>query len=232
MKTVQDIKNEYGPQLAEAALKLGAIKLRPDSPFTWASGYRMPIYNDNRQFLAVPEYRKLICSAFAEMVEALGLSDVDNIAGTSTAGIPHATTLADKLQKPLSYVRSSAKDHGMGNQIEGLGGDGTYGGKKVLLIEDLISTGSSSIKALEAIRKANGQCNTCLAIFTYGLGKADEAFDALDPHCDVHTILEYDTMIATAVKTGYLDETAAESLRAWRKSPFTWGEERGFPKEG
>lgn len=231
MKTIQDIKNTYGPQLAEAALKLGAIKLRPNEPFTWASGYRMPIYNDNRQFLAVPEYRRLICDAFAEMVEVLGLADVDNIAGTSTAGIPHATTLADRLQKPMSYVRSSAKDHGMGNQIEGLGGDGTYQGKKVLLIEDLISTGSSSIKALEAIRKANGDCNTCLAIFTYGLGKADDAFAALAPKCDVHTILEYDTMIETAVKTGYLDAASAKSLRAWRVSPFTWGEERGFRKE-
>jgi len=232
MKTIQEIKNAYGPKLAEAALTLGALKLRPENPFTWASGYRMPIYNDNRQFLAVPAYRRLICDAFAEMAEALGLADVDNIAGTSTAGIPHATTLADKLQKPLSYIRSSAKDHGMGNQIEGLGGDGTYGGKKVILIEDLISTGSSSIKALEAIRRANGKCDTCLAIFTYGLDKAADAFNALDPKCEVHTILEYDTMIATAVKIGYLDDKAAESLRAWRQSPFTWGEERGFPKEG
>jgi len=232
MKTIDEIKNTYGPRLAEAALELGAIKLRPAEPFTWASGYRMPIYNDNRQFLAVPAYRRLICSAFAEMVEALGLEDAENIAGTSTAGIPHATSLADYLNKPMSYVRSGAKDHGMGNQIEGLGGDGTYGGKKVLLIEDLISTGSSSIKALEAIRKAGGNCNTCLAIFTYGLDKAAAAFGALEPKCEVHTILEYDTMIETAVRIGYLDGENAESLKAWRRSPFTWGEERGFPKVG
>lgn len=231
MKEMTEIKAFYGPKLAKAALSLGAIRLRPNDPFTWASGYRMPIYNDNRQLLAVPEYRALICSAFADMMEALKLTDVDNIAGTSTAGIPHATTLADRLQKPLSYVRSSAKDHGMGNQIEGLGGDGTYGGKKVLLIEDLISTGSSSIKAVEAIRAAKGECGTCLAIFSYGLQKAADAFAALEPVCACHTILEYDTMIRTAIETGYVKAEDEESLRQWRSSPFTWGEEHGFPKK-
>ena len=230
MKNITDIKNEYGPRLAEAALKLGAIRLRPEDPFTWASGYRMPIYNDNRQFLSSPEYRKLICDAFEEMVKALGLEDVDNIAGTSTAGIPHATSLADRLGKPMSYVRGAAKDHGMGKQIEGLTGSGTYEGKKVLLIEDLISTGSSSIKALEAIRSADGDCGTCLAIFTYGLKKAEDAFRALDPACEVHTILEYDTMVRTALETGYVDGKDAESLREWRVAPFDWGESHGFHK--
>lgn len=231
MKEMNEIKAFYGPRLAQAALALGAIRLRPADPFTWASGYRMPIYNDNRQLLAVPEYRALICSAFSEMMETLGLTDVDNIAGTSTAGIPHATTLADRLGKPLSYVRSSAKDHGMGNRIEGLGGDGTYGGRKVLLIEDLVSTGSSSIKAVEAIREANGDCGTCLAIFSYGLQKAADAFAALDPVCECHTILEYDTMIRTALETGYVRAEDEESLRQWRTSPFTWGEEHGFPRK-
>jgi len=232
MNRIEDIQSVYGPKLAEAALKLGAIKLRPENPFTWASGYRMPIYNDNRLFLAVPAYRALIRDAFAEMTEALGLLDIDNIAGTSTAGIPHATSLADKLIKPTSYVRGAAKDHGMGNQIEGLGGDGTYQGQRVLLIEDLISTGSSSIKAVEAIRAAKGECNTCLAIFTYGLQKASDAFAALNPACALYTILDYDTMIATALSIGYVDSKNAESLRSWRKDPFGWGEKNGFPKEG
>lgn len=230
MSNLQEIKNTYGPKLAEAALRLGAIKLRPEDPFTWASGYRMPIYNDNRQFLAVAEYRALIRDAFAEMMEALDLMDVDNIAGTSTAGIPHATSLADKLGKPLSYVRGAAKDHGMGNQIEGLGGNGKYNGKRVLLIEDLISTGSSSIKAIDAIRAADGICDTCLAIFTYGLDKADAAFNALDPVCAVHTILEYDTMVKTALETGYINDSAAASLREWRTAPFAWGENHGFKR--
>ena len=231
MNRIEEIQSVYGPKLAEAALKLGAIKLRPADPFTWASGYRMPIYNDNRQFLAVPAYRALIRDAFAEMTEALGLCGVDNIAGTSTAGIPHATSLADKLGKPLSYVRGAAKDHGMGKQIEGLGGNGTYNGQKVLLIEDLISTGSSSIKAVEAIRAADGDCSTCLAIFTYGLQKAADAFAALDPACACYTILDYDTMIKTALSIGYVDEANAASLREWRVDPFGWGEKNGFPKE-
>ena len=231
MKSITEIQGYYGPKLAKAALSLGAIKLSPTAPFTWASGYRMPIYNDNRQLLAVPEYRSLIRDAFAAMVETLGLCDADNISGTATAGIPHATTLADKLGKPLSYVRSSAKDHGMGNQIEGISG-GSFNGKKVLLIEDLISTGSSSIKALDAIRQADGICDTCLAIFTYGLTKAADAFAALTPKCSVYTILDYDTMLQTALADGYISEENAQSLRQWRESPFEWGEKHGFPKEG
>ena len=231
MKTLQEITYYYGPLLAKGAFELGAIKLNTSNPFTWASGYRMPIYNDNRQFLAKANYRALICDAFADMIDALALDDVDNIAGTATAGIPHATSLADRLKKPLSYVRSSSKDHGMGHQIEGLGNSGSYEGAKVLLIEDLISTGSSSIKAVEAVRAAGGECNHCLAIFTYGLEKSVEAFGALSPVCSMHTILSYPVMIKTAVETGYVTEAESESLKEWRKDPFGWGEKRGFHKE-
>ena len=134
MKRLEEITEYYGPLLAKGAFELGAIKLSPQAPFTWASGYHMPIYNDNRMFLSKPKYRALI-------------------RGTATAGIPHATSLADMIYKPLSYVRSSSKDHGLGHQIEGIGKEG-YNGQNVLLIEDLISTGSSSLKAVEAIRNA------------------------------------------------------------------------------
>ena len=120
MKTLTEITGYYGPLLAKGAFELGAIRLSPSDPFTWASGYRMPIYNDNRQFLAMPKYRALIRDAFADMLSSLGVNP-DNIAGTATAGIPHATSLADMLYKPLTYVRSSSKDHGLGHQIEGLG---------------------------------------------------------------------------------------------------------------
>ncbi len=231
MKTLNEIQNYYGSQLARAALSLGAIRLNVKEPFRWASGYRMPIYNDNRQFLASAQYRALICDAFSDMVESLSLK-IDNIAGTATAGIPHATSLADRLKKSLSYVRSSSKDHGLGHQIEGLGKDGSYNGKSVLLIEDLISTGSSSIKAVEAIRNAGGICDTCLGIFTYGLSLSYEAFAALKPSCAYHTILSYDLMIKTAEETGYITEEEAEALHEWRKDPFGWGEKRGFPREG
>ena len=231
MKTLAEITNYYGPQLAKAAFELGAIKLSPDNPFTWVSGYRMPIYNDNRQFLAKSNYRALICDAFTDMVYALNLEGVDNVAGTATAGIPHATSLADRLNKPLSYVRSASKDHGMGHQIEGLGASGSYDGKRVLLIEDLISTGSSSIKAVEAIRANNGNCDMCLAIFTYGFQKAEDAFASLAPKCEMHTILSYPVMLETALECGFVNESQAASLAEWRESPFEWGEKHGWPKE-
>lgn len=230
MKTLQEITDYYGPLLARGAFELGAIRLSPAKPFTWASGYRMPIYNDNRQFLAVPKYRALIRDAFADMLSSLDFNP-DNIAGTATAGIPHATSLADMLYKPLSYVRSSSKDHGLGHQIEGLGKDGSYESKKVLLIEDLISTGSSSLKAVEAVRAADGDCSLCLAIFTYGLKAAEDGFAALDPVCTFHTILSYDVMVATASETGYISKEDADALHEWRTDPFGWGEKRGWPRE-
>lgn len=229
MKTPEEITNYYGPQLAKAALELGAIRLSPSQPFTWASGYRMPIYNDNRQLLAKAAYRALICDAFADLTEALSF-DPENIAGTATAGIPHATTLADRLRKPLSYVRSSSKDHGLGHQIEGLGRDGSYRGCKVLLIEDLISTGKSSLQAVEAIQKADGLVPYCLAIFTYGLKAAEDAFAAVEPSCKAYTILSYPVMVATAEKTGYITKAEADTLHEWREDPFAWGANHGFEK--
>ncbi|MBR1938891.1 MAG: orotate phosphoribosyltransferase [Spirochaetales bacterium] len=229
MKTIEEITSYYGPQLAKGAFELGAIRLSPNDPFTWASGYRMPIYNDNRQFLAKSNYRALICDAFSDMLTSLGF-DPANIAGTATAGIPHATTLADRLHKPLSYVRSSSKDHGLGHQIEGLGKDGSYHGEKVVLIEDLISTGKSSLAAVEAIQKANGDVPYCLAIFTYGLSAAEEAFNKVEPSCKAFTILSYDVMIKTAVEVGYVSDKEADELREWRKDPFGWGNARGFMK--
>ena len=229
MKTIEEITRYYGSQLAKAAFELGAIRLSPKEPFTWASGYRMPIYNDNRQFLAKAGYRALICDAFTDMLEALGM-DPHSIAGTATAGIPHATTLADRLQKPLTYVRSSSKDHGLGHQIEGLGKDGSYHGDTVCLIEDLISTGKSSIAAVKAIVDADGLVPYCLAIFTYGLDAASQAFAALDPSCEAYTILSYPVMVKTAQEVGYITDDEAKMLHSWREDPFGWGEKNGFPK--
>ena len=218
----------YGPKIAKKALEMQAIRLSPNDPFQWASGYRMPIYNDNRTLLADAETRALIAEGFAAIVEKLP-STFDNIAGTATAGIPHATTLADRLGMPLSYVRSSGKDHGLKNLIEGLGVDGSYHGKQVLLIEDLISTGGSSIKAVQAVREAGGNITYCLAIFTYGLQAALDAFASLDPHCTAITLLDYEMMVATARATGYVDDEGAELLRQWREDPFGWGSAHGFP---
>ena len=223
-------KTKYSEKLASLALDMGAIRLSPAAPFCWASGYHMPIYNDNRTLLASAEARSLIASAFEEILSSLSF-DPDNIAGTSTAGIPHATTLADRMGKPLSYVRSSNKDHGLKNKIEGLGRAKSYEGKKVLLIEDLISTGGSSIAAVKAIQEAQGCVPYCLAIFSYGFDASKEAFASLDPKCEYRTILDYSYVISIAERTGYIKPEEKDVLLEWSSSPFEWGERHGFRKE-
>lgn len=223
-------KTKYSRKIAEMALKMGAVRLSPSSPFCWASGYYMPIYNDNRTLLASAEARRTIASAFEEILSSLSF-DPENIAGTSTAGIPHATTLADALNKSLSYVRSSSKDHGLKNQIEGLGREKGYNGKKVLLIEDLISTGGSSIAAVKAIQEAGGVVPYCLAIFSYGFDQSKEAFASLDPVCEYKTILDYSYVISTAIEEGYIKKEDESVLLEWSSSPFEWGEKHGFKRE-
>lgn len=220
----------YSYDIARCALEMGAIRLSPEKPFCWASGYYMPIYNDNRTLLGDWRARELVAKAFEEILSKLGY-DPDNIAGTSTAGIPHATTLADRLKKPVSYIRSSSKDHGLQNQIEGLGRAKGYEGKNVVLIEDLISTGMSSIKAVKAIQEANGKVPYCLAIFSYGTDQGKEAFASLDPACKPVTILDFNYVIPIAKEIGYIKPEQEAMLLEWSASPFTWGEKHGWKKE-
>ncbi len=215
------IQQNFGAKIAEKAFQCGAIKLSPEKPFTWASGYKMPIYNDNRRLLAFPEMRKTICEAFSALTQAVGFTP-DWIAGVATGGIPHGTTLADALGLPFAYIRSESKDHGLKNQIEGLGAEADFAQKKVLVIEDLISTGGSSIKAIEAVRVANANAPYCFAIFSYGLDKAETAFAAMSPACTPISILNYDIMLATALEKGFIKESQQATLREWRKDPFNW----------
>jgi orotate phosphoribosyltransferase len=219
----------YEKQIAIAGLDINAIKLRPDNPFTWASGFRMPIYNDNRMFLFHPEHRGLLARGFEEILQSEEIP-YEVIAGTSTAGIPPATTLADYLKKPMIYVRDKPKGHGLQNQIEGIDAESDLQGRKVVLVEDLISTGGSSARAVQAIRDANGDCNYCVSIFNYGLDKAVQAFEGLNPRCEVRSLLTYDTLLEVAKETGYINEQQAEMLAEWRADPFNWGEKHGFPK--
>jgi orotate phosphoribosyltransferase len=218
---------DYGKEIAKAGLNINAIKLRPNAPFTWASGYRMPIYNDNRMFLFFPEHRKLIREGFTNLIKDI---PYEVIAGTSTSGIPPATTLADSLGKPMIYVRDKPKDHGLKNQIEGIDAEYDLQRRKVVLIEDLISTGGSSARAVQAIRDANGECNYCVSIFNYGLDKAIQAFDNLEPKCEVKSLLGYETLLEVARETGYIDDQQEKMLAEWREDPFGWGEKHGFPK--
>ncbi len=218
-----------GKEIAKVSLKIGSIKLRPDNPFTWASGYRMPIYNDNRMLLFYPEYRKLISKGFRQIIKKENI-ECDVIAGTSTAGIPHAVILADLLKKPMIYIRDKPKDHGLRNQIEGLDADKDLDGKKVIVIEDLISTGGSSAKAVQAVRDAKGEVEYCLSIFSYGLAEANNAFNELKEETKVRSILTYDVLLKVAKETNYLTVDQIKLLAAWKKDPFNWGTKNGFPK--
>lgn len=220
---------DYTEQIAKEALKINAIKLNPDKPFLWASGYQMPIYNDNRMFLLNHKHRRLLAEDFRELLQSQRIQ-YDVIAGTSSAGISPATTLADLTQSPLIYIRDKSKNHGLRNQIEGINEESDLKNKRVILIEDLISTGGSSARAVEVIRNANGICNHCISIFNYGLDEAVQTFDRLNPKCKVNSLLTYDKLIEIAKKIGYINIKQAKMLEEWRTNPFEWGEKHGLPK--
>ncbi len=189
----------------------------------------MPIYNDNRMFLFHPEMRKEIAKGLAKIVQDQEISP-DVVAGTATAGIPHGALLADLLSLPYIYVRDKPKAHGLKNRIEGLDAESDLGGKTVVVIEDLISTGGSSARAVEAVREAAGVSNWCLSIFSYGLEKAAEQFAALEPPCDFTSLLTFPTLLEVASAGGFLSKDQIALLADWREDPFGWGEKHGFPK--
>tara|TARA_Y100000310_G_scaffold142028_1_gene141443 strand:- start:1558 stop:2313 length:756 start_codon:yes stop_codon:yes gene_type:complete len=228
-----------GEIIAKAALEMGAIQLNPEKPFEWASGYRMPIYNNNRLFLSYPEYRALVKESFREILELEGI-DHDIIAGTVTAGIPWAALLADSFEQPMIYVRDEPKSHGLKTQIEGIDKGSDLGNSRVVLIEDLISTGGSSARVVQAIRDANGNCVYCLSIFDYGLDMSKEIFGGEKPYdreghklewpCEVRSLLNYHTLLEVAKSEGHIDDQQSEMLEEWRRDPFAWGENHGFPR--
>jgi orotate phosphoribosyltransferase len=223
--------DDAGRRIAEHGLRIGAIKLNPDDPFRWASGYRMPVYNDNRMFLFHPDIRRSIARGLADLVEREGIGP-EVVAGTATAGIPHGALLADLLSLPFIYVRDKPKAHGLRNRIEGLDADSDLGGRRVVVIEDLVSTGGSSVRAVEAVREANGAASWCLSIFSYGLEAAAERFAALDPACAHASLLTFPVLLEVARTGGFLSERHIALLDAWREDPFGWGDAHGFPKEG
>jgi len=211
--------------ITQAAFESGAIRLDEKSPFTWASGYRMPIYNDNRQLLQSPLIRKVIKAGLILTIGEDAMAAADVIAGVATAGIPHATTLADHCELPLAYVRSSAKDHGMGRQIEGA----SVKGKRVILVEDLISTGGSSVAAAVAVREAGATNVTCVSVFSYGFPKAEQAFK--EQAIEAYSILDLPILVDIAEKATLAAPETIASIRQWMADPFTWGEKNGFPKK-
>ncbi|MBL7818401.1 MAG: orotate phosphoribosyltransferase [Saprospiraceae bacterium] len=202
-------------EVAEKLLQINAVKLSPQNPFTWASGIKSPIYCDNRLVLSYPSVRSFVVDAF--VAQSSQFAPFDIVAGVATAGIPHGALLADRLEKPFIYVREKAKSHGRQNQIEG----NVWSGAKVLVIEDLISTGGSSLKAVETLREVGCEVVGILAIFSYGFQKATDVF--AEANCPFDTLSNYDALLKKAIEMNYIAANDLETLQNWRISPSTWG---------
>lgn len=207
---------EVADQIAENLLEIGAVALRPHQPFTWTSGIKSPIYCDNRLTMSYPAIRDLIAESFAALIHE-AYPEAEVIAGTATAGIPHAAFTAQKLGLPMAYIRDKAKGHGKENQIEGL----IKLGQKVVVIEDLISTGGSSLKAALAVREAGAEPLAVLAIFSYQLDKAVDAFAKAG--IPLKTLSNYSALIDVAVRRGDIKAEDFELLQSWRKDPASFG---------
>jgi orotate phosphoribosyltransferase len=209
------IEESFASELALDLLRINAVVLRPNAPFTWSSGWRSPIYCDNRLTLRHPEIRKKIAQRFVDFINQ-EYPRTDIITGTATAGIPHAAFAAEALNKPMAYVRAKAKAYGLGNQIEG----GIQKGESTIIIEDLISTGGSALSVVEALRLIDSDVQCVLSIFTYGFDKATRQFEEAD--IPLYTLTDYTTLIEVAQAHDYVSEQDIEALSAWRKQPETW----------
>ena len=202
-------------KLAAGLLRIGAVLLRPDEPFTWASGWRSPIYCDNRRILSDPELRSMVAEAFAAKVAEL-YPEAEVLAGVATGAIAHGVLVADRMCKPFVYVRPKPKDHGTGSQIEGKLPEGS----KVVVIEDLISTGMSSLAAVDALRKAGADVLGMVAIFTYGFDLASERFK--EAGVPLATLSNYGSLIDVATSEGLVKPSDTEVLQRWREDPAGW----------
>lgn len=208
MKTVAHL-------LAEKLLKISSVKLQPSNPFTWASGWQSPIYTDNRKTLSYPALRSFIKIELSRIVLE-NFPEADAVAGVATGAIAQGALVADQLNLPYVYVRSTPKDHGLENLIEG----NLKPGQKVVVVEDLISTGKSSLKAVEAIRAAGCEVVGMVALFTYGFPVAAKNFE--DAGVRLITLSNYDTLLEVALETNYITADFIETLQEWRKDPAAW----------
>ncbi|MCE5037850.1 orotate phosphoribosyltransferase [Staphylococcus auricularis] len=197
--------------IAQALLDIEAVTLSPNDLYTWSSGIKSPIYCDNRVTLGYPEIRRQIRDGLTELIQN-HFNDVDIVSGTATAGIPHAAFVAEQLDIPMNYVRSKSKSHGKQNQIEGANSEG----KKVVVVEDLISTGGSSINAVDALKESGAEVLGVVAIFTYGLNKANDTFEQAG--VPFYTLSNYDELIEVARKNGDIDEKDISTLVEWKNN--------------
>lgn len=200
--------------VARQLLQINAIKLSPQKPFTWASGLKSPIYCDNRIITSYPDIRRSVIESFVE--KSKDFQPFDMVAGVATGGIAHGALLADRLNLPFIYIRSKAKEHGRQNLIEGELPKNT----QVLVIEDLISTGGSSLAAVEAVREAGATVAGLLAIFTYGFEQSKQAFAAAN--CRLDTLTNYSVLLEEAIQTNYVQTEDLKTLQAWQENPQNW----------
>ena len=199
-------------QVASLLLDIKAVFLKPNDPFTWASGIKSPIYCDNRLTLSYPEVRKCVENGLAQTIRTY-YPDVEVIEGTSTAGIAHAAMVAERLGLPMGYVRGKAKDHGRGNQIEGV----IPAGKKVVVVEDLISTAGSSLEVVEVLREAGANVLGIVSIFTYGLKKGIERLEAAN--CENHSLSNFETLVHVAAEENYISDSDKAKVLKFQKDP-------------
>lgn len=202
--------------IAASLLDIEAVALRPQQPFTWTSGLKSPIYCDNRLTMSHPAIREAIADGFVALIKEK-FPETEVVAGTATAGIPHAAWVAQKLGLPMIYIRDKAKGHGKENLIEG----SVKPGQKVIVIEDLISTGGSSLKAAVAVKDAGAEALGVLAIFSYQLDKATDAFATAE--MPLHTLSNYSTLLEVALEKGKIQQADMELLRSWRVNPAAYG---------
>ena len=204
--------------IAERLLEINAVALKPNNPFTWTSGLRSPIYCDNRLTLSYPAVRREIAQGLEKLIQE-NFPGVEVIAGTATAGIPHAAWVSEIMDLPMCYVRSKAKGHGKGNQIEGK----VEQAQKVVVVEDLISTGGSVITAVQALREAGCEVLGVVSIFTYGLNKGKEAF--AQEEIKSKSLTDFGALVGVAIEKGYISENDQESLLSWSKDPGEWSKQ-------
>ncbi len=207
--------NSIATEFAARLLEVKAVKVQPDEPFTWASGWKSPFYCDNRKTLSYPKLRSFVKDNLAKLVKD-NFSEADAVAGVATGAIAQGALVADMLGLPFCYVRSKAKDHGMGNLIEGTLPEGS----KVVVVEDLISTGGSSLKAVEALRAAGFEVVGMVAAYTYGFPIAEQAFQ--NAGVKLLTLTNYEAVVSTAIESGYITASQQPTLNEWRKDPANW----------
>ena len=212
---MKDIKNQFAKMLMD----IEAIKLQPNDPFTWASGWKSPIYTDNRKTLSFPRVRSFVKLELCHTIQEQ-FPEAEAVAGVATGAIAQGALVAEELGLPYAYVRPKPKDHGMGNQVEGQ----LPKGAKVVVVEDLISTGGSSLKAVEALRQYGVEVVGMVASFTYGFPVAEEAFNAAG--VKLFTLSNYNAVVEEAAETGYIKEEEKAVLAEWRKDPSVWGSEK------